>query len=100
VGQAAAPLGGRAAACLRTRLRASTSKPAHVEFRHATVVDDVNILVSHDVGWTAEQLAHVTVGIGLRLFPRVEPPTRWQRWSVEPNRDRRGVRSCRADGHG
>jgi hypothetical protein len=71
-----------------------------VEFRHATVVDDVNILVSHDVGWTAEQLAHVTVGIGLRLFPRVEPPTRWQRWSVEPNRDRRGVRSCRADGHG
>lgn len=60
----------------------STSKPAHVEFRHATVVDDVNIFVSRDFGWTAEQLAHMTVGIGLRLFPRVEPPKRWQRWSV------------------
>jgi hypothetical protein len=58
-----------------------------LEFRHATVVDDVNIFVSHDVGWTAEQLAHMTVGIGLRLFPRVEPLKRWQRWSVEPNRD-------------
>ena len=39
--------------------------------------------VSHDVGWTAAQLAHMTVGIGLRLFPHVEPPKRWQRWSVE-----------------
>ena len=54
----------------------STSEPAHVEFRHATVVDDVNIFVSYDVGWTAEQLADMTVGIGLRLFPRVEPPQR------------------------
>ena len=58
-----------------------------------------NIFVSHDVGWTAEQLADMTVGIGLRLFPRVEPPKRWQRWRVEPNRDRPGVRSCRAHGH-
>ena len=54
----------------------STSEPAHVEFRHATVVDDVNIFVSYDVGWTAEQLADMTVGIGLLLFPRVEPPQR------------------------
>jgi hypothetical protein len=50
-------------ACSRLSVWVSTSRPAHVEFRHATVVDDVNIFVSHDVGWTAEQLAHVTVGL-------------------------------------
>jgi hypothetical protein len=46
-----------------------------------------------------EQLLELAVGIGLRSFPRVEPPRRRQRWSVEPNRDRWGVRSCRAHGH-